>query len=236
VAYVMVVEDEKELASLMEDYLLHAGFEVGVYGNGQHAFDVICHTPPDLIVLDLMLPGLDGITMCHAIRQFSQVPIIMVTARTEEIDRLVGLKVGADDYICKPFSPRELVARVQAVLRRNPLMEVYPESKVHTLESHVFKVNEFRQQIICQNKSLTLTPYEYKLLKIFIKNPGRLYTRSQLLDYISPNGMEVVDRVIDSHIKNIRRKLSDAAPRTDQHEWIQSVYGVGYRFEWPETE
>ncbi|AXI01587.1 response regulator [Aquirhabdus parva] len=231
-AYVMVVEDEKELASLIEDYLRHAGFDVGVYHDGQRAFDVIHQKVPDLIVLDIMLPRMDGITMCHAIRQFSEVPIIMVTARSEEIDRLLGLRIGADDYLCKPFSPRELVARVQAVLRRYQYGLALAQENSTDLG---FKVDELGRRVLFDGKPLLLTPYEYNLLSLFIKNAGRVYSRAQLLDHLSPDSIDVADRVIDSHIKNLRRKLSEAAKRTDQYEWIQSIYGVGYRFEWPES-
>ncbi len=154
-------------------------------------------------------------------------PIIMVTARTEEIDRVLGLNMGADDYICKPFSPKELVARVQAVLRRL-------ERKAEPEQNDLFRIDKAQQRIWYQQKALTLTPTEFRLLELFLEHLGQVYSRAQLLDHINPDSFDVADRVIDSHIKNLRRKITEAAETGNRHEWIQAVYGVGYRFEYPD--
>jgi len=231
----MVVEDEAELAELVADYLRQAGFEVEVYNQGQVAFNAIRRRPPDLLVLDVMLPGMDGITMCHAIRQSSELPIVMVTARSDELDRLMGFKLGVDDYLCKPFSPRELVARVQAVLRRQQLQQQVTgyaaDSKTNAFP--VLALDEGRQRICYAGEPLSLTPYEYILLKVLMSQAGRVYTRAQLQDHLHSDNFDIADRVIDTHVKNLRRKLRDATARPDHHDWIPSVYGVGYRFEWP---
>lgn len=222
-ARIVIIEDEKELADLVKDYLLQADYEVDVYHDGLAGLQAIQADVPSLVVLDLMLPKMDGLGVCRKIREFSEVPIIMVTALTEEIDRLLGLKLGADDYVCKPFSPRELVARVQAVLRR---VQNQPAQK------GLFKIDENQQRIWYKHKALTLTPTEFRLLALFLKHAGQIFSRPQLLDHLNPESFEVTDRVIDSHIKNLRRKISDVAETGTKHEWIHSVYGVGYRFDY----
>ncbi len=222
-AKIVIIEDEKELADLVKDYLLQADYEVDVYHDGLAGFQAVQAEVPSLVILDLMLPKLDGLAVCRKIREFSDVPIIMVTALTEEIDRLLGLKLGADDYVCKPFSPRELVARVQAVLRR---VQNQPSQK------GLFKIDENQQRIWYKHKPLTLTPTEFRLLSLFLKHAGQIFSRPQLLDHLNPESFEVTDRVIDSHIKNLRRKISDVAETGTKHEWIHSVYGVGYRFDY----
>lgn len=222
-ARIVIIEDEKELADLVRDYLLQADYEVDVYHDGVAGLQAIQADVPSLVILDLMLPKLDGLGVCRKIREFSEVPIIMVTALTEEIDRLLGLKLGADDYVCKPFSPRELVARVQAVLRR---VQNQPAQK------GLFKIDENQQRIWYKHKPLTLTPTEFRLLALFLKHAGQIFSRPQLLDHLNPDSFEVTDRVIDSHIKNLRRKISDVAETGSKHEWIHSVYGVGYRFDY----
>ncbi len=222
-ARIVIIEDEKELADLVKDYLLQADYEVDVYHDGVAGLQAVQADVPSLVVLDLMLPKMDGLGVCRKIREFSEVPIIMVTALTEEIDRLLGLKLGADDYVCKPFSPRELVARVQAVLRR---VQNQPAQK------GLFKIDENQQRIWYKHKALTLTPTEFRLLALFLKHAGQIFSRPQLLDHLNPESFEVTDRVIDSHIKNLRRKISDVAETGTKHEWIHSVYGVGYRFDY----
>lgn len=222
-ARIVIIEDEKELADLVRDYLLQSDYEVDVYHDGAAGLQAIQADVPSLVILDLMLPKLDGLGVCRKIREFSEVPIIMVTALTEEIDRLLGLKLGADDYVCKPFSPRELVARVQAVLRR---VQNQPAQK------GLFKIDENQQRIWYKHKPLTLTPTEFRLLALFLKHAGQIFSRPQLLDHLNPDSFEVTDRVIDSHIKNLRRKISDVAETGSKHEWIHSVYGVGYRFDY----
>jgi len=175
---------------------------------------------PALLVLDLMLPGIDGISLCQQIRLSSALPIIMVTARVEEIDRLLGFEVGADDYLCKPFSPRELVARVQALMRRSQ-----PAAPVLT---PLFDNDIASQRIRCQGQLLSLTPQEYRLLGVLLAAPGRIYSRTQLLELAHSEGAEVFDRAVDSHIKNLRKKI---AAVLGEREVIHSVYGVGYRYE-----
>ena len=222
-ARIVIIEDEKELAELVKDYLLQSDYEVDVYHDGVAGLQAVQADVPSLVILDLMLPKMDGLGVCRKIREFSEVPIIMVTALTEEIDRLLGLKLGADDYVCKPFSPRELVARVQAVLRR---VQNQPAQK------GLFKIDENQQRIWYKHKPLTLTPTEFRLLALFLKHAGQIFSRPQLLDHLNPDSFEVTDRVIDSHIKNLRRKISDVAETGTKHEWIHSVYGVGYRFDY----
>jgi len=224
---IMLVEDEVELAELVKDYLEAAGFEVSMFHDGQAAFDAFNQKKPSLMILDLMVPRMDGLTICRKVREQSDLPIIMVTARTEEIDRVLGLNMGADDYVCKPFSPKELVARVQAVMRRL-------ERKAEAETVDLFRIDAAQQRIWYQQKALSLTPTEFRLLELFLEHVGHVYSRTQLLDHINPDSYEVADRVIDSHIKNLRRKISDAAETGNRHEWIQAVYGVGYRFEYPD--
>lgn len=226
-AKIFIIEDEKELAELVRDYLIQANYEVEIFNDGQTGLQAALQDNPDLIILDLMLPRLDGLGVCRKLREVSNVPIIMVTALTEEIDRLLGLKLGADDYVCKPFSPKELVARVQAVLRR---AHSQPAQKA------LFKIDESQQRIWYKQKTLNLTPTEFRLLALFLKHVGQIFSRGQLLDHLNPDSFEVTDRVIDSHIKNLRRKISEAADTGSKHEWIHSVYGVGYRFDYDESQ
>ena len=226
-AKVFIVEDEKELAELVRDYLVQANYEVEIFNDGQAGLQAALQDNPDLIILDLMLPRMDGLSVCRKIREVSNVPIIMVTALTEEIDRLLGLKLGADDYVCKPFSPKELVARVQAVLR---------SAHTQPAQKALFKIDEAQQRIWYKQKTLNLTPTEFRLLALFLKHVGQIFSRGQLLDHLNPDSFEVTDRVIDSHIKNLRRKISETADTGSKHEWIHSVYGVGYRFDYDENQ
>lgn len=226
-AKIFIIEDEKELAELVRDYLIQSNYEVEIFNDGQTGLQAALQDNPDLIILDLMLPRLDGLGVCRKLREVSNVPIIMVTALTEEIDRLLGLKLGADDYVCKPFSPKELVARVQAVLRR---AHSQPTQKA------LFKIDEAQQRIWYKQKTLNLTPTEFRLLALFLKHVGQIFSRGQLLDHLNPDSFEVTDRVIDSHIKNLRRKISETADTGSKHEWIHSVYGVGYRFDYDESQ
>ena len=224
---IMLVEDEIELAELVKDYLEAADYAVTMFHDGQAAYDAFVQRKPSLLLLDLMVPRMDGLTICRKVREQSDIPIIMMTARSEEIDRVLGLNMGADDYICKPFSPKELVARVQAVLRRL-------ERKAEPEANDLFRIDKAQQRIWYQQKSLNLTPTEFRLLELFLEHLGQVYSRAQLLDHINPDSFDVADRVIDSHIKNLRRKISEAAETGNRHEWVQAVYGVGYRFEYPE--
>jgi two-component system response regulator BaeR len=219
---VLVVEDEPAIADILFDYLRQAGFSPRKIGDGRAALDAIRSSPPDLVVLDLMLPGLDGVSVCREVRKFSSVPIIMVTARVEEVDRLLGLDVGADDYICKPFSPREVVARVGVVLRRAGRVATGDATGAD------LKIDDASQRIAIGGQRLDLTPTEYRLLRLLASHPGRIYSRAQILDLAYNQDQDVSDRIIDSHVKNIRRKI--AALRPDGNI-IHAVYGIGYRFE-----
>jgi len=219
---ILVVEDELTLANVVKDYFIQAGMDVMVLSSGLEAVKTILTGNFNLVVLDLMLPGVDGLTICHEVRETSDIPVIMVTAKVEEIDRLVGLEMGADDYLCKPFSPRELVARAKAVLRRNSThLEAIPET------ANRLTVDAERWVVTLDGVNLELTRREFKLLQILHARPGRVYSRSQLLDLAFPDDSEVIDRTIDSHIKNIRSKMRTIS------EWdpIRSVYGIGYSYE-----
>ncbi len=220
---ILIVEDEPKIASLLVDYLEQAAFATHCLHDGSTAVDWVRKHKPDLILLDLMLPGKDGLAICREVREFSQVPILMVTARVEEIDRLLGLELGADDYICKPFSPREVVARVKAVMRR---MQRTPEENAAGYHGITIDADCFRAS--ANDEALDLTPVEFRLLQALCKHPGRVLTRNQLMDIVYTDGRVVSDRTMDSHVKNLRRKLTDALPDT---ELIHSVYGIGYRLE-----
>ena len=217
---ILVVEDEPKLASLIADYLRASGFEPFCLENGTEVVPWVAEHNPDLILLDLMLPGRDGLEICKDMRTFSNVPVIIVTARIEEIDRLLGLELGADDYICKPFSPREVIARVKAVLRR-------PRGD-QPIQTHVLVLDEHRYRAVLLGHELELTAVEFKLLHFLASNPGRIYGRQQLMDKIYPDQRVVSDRTVDSHIKKLRKKMAAFSPGS---ELIHSVYGVGYKYE-----
>lgn len=215
---ILIVEDEIKLASLLSDYLLQSEYSTHMIHEGNTAVDWVKENKPDAILLDLMLPGKSGIDICKEIRQFSSVPILMITAKVDEIDRLLGLELGADDYICKPFSPREVVARVKAVLRRASTM-VENNTETLVLDEHRFTVG-FHQ------KEVSLTSVEFQLLKPLAEKPERIFTREQLMQNMYSDHRIVNNRTIDSHIKKLRKKLADIS---DGKDWIQSVYGTGYR-------
>jgi len=219
---ILIVEDDEKIADMIANYLHMHGFETVVVGDGLQAVREVQRRAPALMLLDLMLPGLDGVEVCREVRRFSSVPIIMVTARVDEIDRLLGLDVGADDYVCKPFSPREVVARVKALLRRAE-GRLSPDSA-----SHGFRVDEPAQRIWWQDTALALTPVEFRLFKLLLSRPGHVFARARLLDILHEDFRDVSDRVIDSHVKNLRRKIDRARP---EGSGIVSVYGVGYRFD-----
>jgi len=218
---ILIVEDEPKLAKLLSNYLSQAGYDTECLENGLDVLPCVRERMPALILLDLMLPGKNGMDICKEIRSFSTVPIIMVTARIEEIDRLLGLELGADDYICKPFSPREVVARVKAVLRRSANVQ---QSDV----THLLQLDEERLLAKLHGRELELTVVEFKLLEFLAANPGRIYGRNQLMDHIYHDQRVVSDRTIDSHIKNLRKKISSVSPET---EIIHSVYGMGYKYD-----
>ncbi len=220
---ILVVDDEPKIIQLTQDYLENAGFSVISAGDGERALAVIQIEKPDLVVLDLGLPGMDGLDVCRSIRKTSNLPIIMLTARDEETDKLVGLELGADDYITKPFSPKELVARVRSVLRRSELAQE---------EREVIRVGDVtldlpRMQVTVGDEEIELTATEFQLLQALASQPGRIFTRSQLLNAVHGVAIESYERAIDAHIKNIRRKLE---PVPHEPRYIQTVYGVGYRF------
>ncbi|MBK5072853.1 two-component system response regulator BaeR [Budviciaceae bacterium CWB-B4] len=220
---VLIVEDEPKLGQLLIDYLQAAGYRTHLITQGQEVINWVKQYPPSLILLDLMLPGVDGITLCREIRTFSDVPVVMVTAKTEEIDRLSGLEIGADDYICKPYSPREVVARVKTILRRCYL----PARELPSPELGL-QLDESQFQVRYNNTSLDLTAAEFRLLKTLSSHSGQVLTRESLLDNLYDDYRVVTDRTVDSHIKNLRRKLETLVP---EKVFIRSVYGLGYRWE-----
>lgn len=217
---ILIVEDEPKLASLLADYLRQAEFDPHVVHDGNQVIDTLKKLQPAAVLLDLMLPGRDGISLCRDIRTFSQVPILMVTARVEEVDRLLGLELGADDYICKPFSPREVVSRVKAVLRRIRSSDAKIDAG--------FTLDEHRLEMRFEQRSVTLTAVEFQLLARLASEPGRIFSRDHLMSTMYNDHRIVSDRTIDSHIKKLRKKMAEIWP---QQEFVHSVYGAGYRFE-----
>lgn len=227
--YVLIVEDEKKLAQVMKDFLDHSGYQTHIIEHGDEVVDWVKQEKPDLMLLDLMLPGKDGLDICREVRQFSHLPIIMTTAKVEEIDRLLGLELGADDYVCKPYSPREVMARVKAQLRRVDMLcspETQDTEQLLTLDPDRLKVRY-------ADREQELTSVEYALLEALYNAPGRIFSRDKLMDSIYQDRRIVSDRTIDSHVKKLRRKLSQLVP--DQ-ELVHSVYGAGYRYEEQNTE
>lgn len=218
---VLLVEDESRLASVVLEYLHAAKYRTHWEERGAPAIEAALSLKPALILLDLNLPDMDGLTVCRKIRQHAKVPIVMLTARTEEIHRVLGLDAGADDYVCKPFSPNELVARVRAVLRRAN----WPADEPRLVG---LTIDEERHSATLDGKPLDLTPVEFRLLFTLLKSVGRVFSRGQLLDLIYDDTRDVTDRAIDSHVRNLRAKLREARPEED---YIRSVYGVGYKFE-----
>lgn len=219
---ILIVEDEPKLAEVLQEYLQQSGFKVDWLANGLAVVAWVREAQPDLIILDLMLPGKDGLQIFREVRQFTDTPIIMATAKVDEIDRLVGLELGADDYVCKPYSPRELVVRVKNILRRAtmPTRELLVETGI--------EIDADRMEARVNGQALVLTPVEFRLLQQFVNNPGKVYSRNHLLDHLYNDHRIVTDRAVDSHIKNLRRKLEAAIP---DKEVIRSVYGVGYKFD-----
>ncbi len=220
---ILVVEDEPDIAAIVVDYLRHAGYTVEHQADGRAALASIVAAPPDLTLLDIMLPGMDGLDILRQARRHTEHPIIMLTARVEEVDRLIGLELGADDYICKPFSPREVVARVKAVLRR-----AAPGAPLAGVEgvATALVLNENLWQATLHGTPLNLTRREFKLLQVLARQRGRIFSRAQLLDQAYDDTLDVNERAIDSHIKNLRKKLKAASG--DDTDWIRSVYGVGF--------
>jgi two-component system response regulator BaeR len=222
---VLVVEDDPRIALLLVDYLHSEGFEAHSLADGQLALAEVRQAPPDVLILDLNLPGMDGVSVCRAVRSFSDVPILMVTARIDELDRLLGLNSGADDYVCKPFSPREVMARVHALVRR-------AEGRVRPTAS-LWTIDDARLRIAWRGQTLSLTALEFRMLRQLLSQPGRVFSRAQLLESAHGELRDVSDRAIDTHVKNLRRKMQAVRPEDD---CIASVYGVGYRFDPPDSE
>ena len=220
---ILVVDDEPKITRLTRDYLENAGFAVLGAGDGKTALAMARAEKPDLVILDLGLPGLDGLDVCRALRRDSNVPIIMLTARGEESDKLVGLELGADDYVTKPFSPKELVARVRVVLRRVESASAAPE----VIRVADITLDVPRMRVTVGPRAVELTPIEFQLLATLARQPGRIFTRAQLLDAVHGVAIESYERAIDAHVKNIRRKI-EPAPR--EPRYILTVYGVGYKF------
>ncbi|TMO30000.1 MULTISPECIES: response regulator [Pseudoalteromonas] len=221
--HILVIEDEVKIAELIEKYLYLEGFKTSLIHDGNCALDAVNELNPDLIILDIMLPGTNGIELCSKIRQYSDVPIIMLTARVEEIDHLIGFDVGADDYVTKPFKPKELMARVKAILKRRRM----PTNKPSTFTAGNIIVDPSEYKVLVKNEELKLTINEFSLLKILIASPNKVFSRQDLLTMTQGKYFESYERSIDSHIKNLRKKLIQADP--DSH-YIESIYGVGYKF------
>jgi len=219
---ILIVEDQPKLAQLLKEYLTQADYETHCIDNGTSVAPWVKDNSPALILLDIMLPGKDGMAVCQEIRTFSQVPIIMVTARVEEIDRLLGLELGADDYICKPFSPREVVARVKAVLRRSNNLSDNGQ------DNDIFHIDQEKYEATYHGKALNLTVVEFRLLNKLLSNRGKVFSREQLIDQLYNDHRIVNDRTVDTHVKNLRRKLEEVAP---SENIIRSVYGVGYKLD-----
>jgi len=223
---ILVVDDEPKIAQLARDYLEHAGFRVVTAPDGRAALRAVSRERPDLIVLDLRLPDMDGLDVTRTLRKASVVPIVMLTARDDESDKLIGLELGADDYMTKPFSPKELVARVRAVLRRGALARAGGDS----LRVGELVVDQARMRASVGGRPVDLTATEFQLLTALARSPGRVFTRSQLLDTLHGAALEAYERAIDAHVKNIRRKL-EPDPRRPQY--LLTVYGVGYKLAEP---
>ena len=220
---VLVVDDEPRIVELARDYLEHAGFAVMTAVDGPSALTAVRVRKPDVLVLDLGLPGMDGLDVARAIRRDSMLPIIMLTARDDELDRILGLEIGADDYVTKPFSPRELVARIRAILRRVDRQEE-PGDRIEVGD---VSIDFARMRVAVAGRIVELTPTEFQLLVALARQPGRIFTRSQLLDSIHGVTFESYERAVDAHVKNLRRKLEDDPSRP---RYVLTVYGVGYRF------
>ena len=221
---VLVVEDEMKIARVVRDYLIDAGYHVVMASSGEAALASARGHRPDLVVLDLGLPGVDGFDVARELRATSYVPIVMLTARGEETDRIVGLELGADDYVVKPFSPKELVARVRAVLRRSSTADLLRERPIRVGD---VEVDPQRMRVTVDGRQVELTPTEFQLVATLAREPGRVFTRGQLLDAIHGVAIESYERAIDAHVKNVRKKLE---PEPGKPRYVLTVHGVGYRF------
>lgn len=220
---ILIAEDETKIASLLADYLGAAGYETEIISDGEAVISAVTSLRPELVLLDVMLPGKDGLEICRELRHNSEVPIVMITAKVEEIDRLIGLESGADDYICKPFSPREVVARVKAILRRartpTDVVPLFPAGLRLDAASHSATLD---------NVPLHLTPVEFRLLHALWSEPGKILSRDTLMDTVYADNRVVTDRTVDTHVKNVRRKIENIRPGDTS---IRSIYGMGYRLD-----
>lgn len=224
---ILLVEDEAMIAQVQQAYLQNAGFLVHWHERGDAVIEAVKIQKPDIVLLDIMIPdgkGRDGVDLCKAIREFSDVPVMMVTAKVEELDRLIGFESGADDYLCKPFSPKEMVARVKALLRRRQSPSIAQSAFVYDPAAQVIRYGEHK---------LDLTPTELRLFNTLLMQPERIFSRDQLISQAYNDNLEVFDRAVDSHIKNLRKKIALVLPDV---EVVQSVYGLGYRYSPPTTE
>ena len=221
---ILLVEDEPDLAGVLRDYLERANMEVVSVHDGADVIPAVRARTPDLILLDLMLPNRSGLDLCRELRSFSDVRIVMVTALVEEIDRLVGIELGADDYVCKPYSPREVVARVRAVLRRSAI----GAGGAVATSARPMEVDDERMEIRVHGRRLDLTPMEFRLLRLFAQRPGRIFSRDQLIEMTHDDPAASFDRSVDTHVKNLRRKMLEVGAGDLS---IHSVYGVGYKLE-----
>lgn len=223
---IIIVEDEDKIAQILVDYLAKEGFKTFVLNDGTYAVETIKQTDPVFVILDLMLPGKDGLSICREVRQFSSVPILMLTARVDEIDRLLGLEMGADDYVCKPFLPREVVARVRTILRR---VQQHPAVTTDDkIEYRGITLSPERFLCLIGEEELDLTPVEFRMLHALMSQPGRVYSRESLMKLSYQDDRIVSDRTIDSHIKNLRKKLAEVV---GEEEIVHSIYGVGYKID-----
>ncbi|WP_246792503.1 response regulator [Burkholderia perseverans] len=222
---ILIVEDEPKLSALLADYLHAEGYATAIVADGREVVPHVRAHAPALVLLDLMLPGRGGLDICRELCTFSTTPVIILTARVDEIDRLLGLELGADDYVCKPFSPREVVARVKAILRR---IDNAAKPKPGEPAAAPFEIDPDHHVARLDGRNLHLTPVELRLLALLVDNPGRIYSRDFLLRRLYDDHRVVTDRTVDSHVKNLRRKLQAVRPERD---FIRSIYGVGYQFE-----
>ena len=217
---ILIVEDDEKIAAILAKYADDSGYQHHIINDGKHVVSWIKTEHPDVVLLDIMLPNVSGTELCKQIRTFSDVPVLMITAKVEEVDRLLGLEIGADDYICKPFSPKEVMARIKTVLRRIPAKG----------SDSLFQLDVDSQTAKLQNVELTLTPVEFRILYAFNTKPNTVWSRDQLMNKMYDDYREVSDRTVDSHVANLRKKLL-ASPL--KHDFISSVYGMGYRFVLP---
>jgi two-component system response regulator BaeR len=229
-SHVLIVEDEKKIAQVLADFLMADGFNTHIIQDGAEVIDYIQQNTPDMVLLDVMLPNKDGLTLCKEIRQFSELPILMLTARVEEIDRLMGLGFGADDYVCKPFSSREVVARVRAILKRSQAFNANDASGNENDNTPCYmhiSINKNKFLCLVNEHKVELTPVEFNLLATLISAPGRVFSRDVLMDSSYNDARIVSHRTIDSHMKNLRAKINQYS----DNDLIHTIYGVGYKLE-----